>query len=236
MPHERFFTHQPLEDSVILTDNEFHHLCHVMRADVGECVELINGKNQLARATIAHIGKKQVELHIEKLESFPPANRAVILAQGMPRPNRLETILEKGTELGVTEFWLFPGILSEKETLSANQLKRMEQILISAMKQCGRLDLPLLLLKPPLLQWQTLPGTLFFGDLSPTAPWIWEHTTVLPPHSAVFLVIGPESGLHEKELCHLQTRLGGHGVRLHHNTLRTDTASITGLSLLQPIL
>jgi 16S rRNA (uracil1498-N3)-methyltransferase len=160
----------------------------------------------------------------------------LILCQGIPRFNRLETILEKGTELGVTEFWLFSGVLSEKEEFSPNQHKRMEQILISAIKQCGRLDLPSIVLKPPLLDWPPLSGTLFFGDTAPDAPWIWKLPPPLAGKDPVYLFIGPESGFHPRESAHLQEKLGATGVKLHDNILRTETASLTGLSLLQVLL
>jgi 16S rRNA (uracil1498-N3)-methyltransferase len=233
MPHERFFTDQPLDDRVTLEETEFHHLCRVMRAREGDEIELVNGKNALAEAKITTIGKRHVELEITRVIHGPPPKRPVILAQGIPRLNRLEMILEKGTELGVTEFWLFPGMLSEKETFSPNQHKRMEQILIAAMKQCGRLDLPVISLKSPLVQWKECPGTLFFGDTSAKAPWLWQHSTPLPEHSPVVLFIGPESGFDQREVSHVQGTLGAHGVKLHSNILRTDTAAITGLSLLQ---
>lgn len=233
MPHERFFTDQPLEKHVSLEEAEFHHLCRVMRARVGDEIELVNGKNALANAKITAIGKRHVELEITQVVHVPPAKRPLILAQGIPKLNRLEMILEKGTELGVSEFWLFPGMHSEKEAFSANQQKRMELILIAAMKQCGRLDLPVIIHKPPLLQWKQCPGTLFFGDTSNEAPWIWKHPIPLKENSGIVLFIGPESGFDSREVSHLQGALGAHGVKLHSNILRTDTASITGLSLLQ---
>ncbi len=233
MPHERFFTTQPLQTPVVLEDTEFHHICHVMRARVGEKFELINGNNQLAEATLTNVSKKHAELHIDKVQTFPPPEFPLILAQGIPRFNRLEMILEKGTELGVTEFWLFPGLLSEKCAFSPNQLKRIEQILISAMKQCGRLDLPTIVLTPPLLQWNAIPGTLFFGDTAPDAPWLWHYAAPLPKGAPILLFIGPESGFHPRETSHLLNSLNAHGVKLHPNILRTETAPLAALSLLQ---
>jgi 16S rRNA (uracil1498-N3)-methyltransferase len=230
MPHERFFVDQPLKptETVRLEEGEFHHLCHVMRARIGEEVELVNGKNQLAQATLSLIGKHHAELKVLHVIEEERKKPRVVLAQAIPRFNRLENILEKGTELDATEFWLFPGLLSEKGEFSSNQQKRMAQIVIGAMKQCGRLDLPPIYLKPPLLSWKPLEGNVLFGDTSPNAPAWSLHTAA---ETTIFLV-GPEKGFDLKEIVFLKQRLNAQGVRLHRNILRVDTASCVALSLL----
>ncbi len=235
MPHERFFIDHPLklQETVSLIDMEFRHLCHVMRMRVGENVELVNGKNQLAQASILALFKDHADLNVTSVFQAEEKKPKLILAQGIPRFNRLESILEKGTELNVSEFWLFPGAFSEKAEFSKNQIARMELITINAMKQCGRLDLPTIVLTPPLLKWDPPFGLSFFGDTAPDAPAIWDKRPIAPAAEPLILFIGPESGFSEDETLHLQNKLHAQGVRLHQNILRTDTASITGLSVLQ---
>lgn len=232
MPHERFYVDQPLEGTVVLEDQEFHHLCRVMRGRVGDRVELVNGKCQLAQATISQIGKREALLEVNEATTASAPKKRLILAQGIPRIQRLEMVLEKGTELGVTDFWLFPGILGEREGFSAHQLKRMELILIAAMKQCGRLDLPRIELRPPLLEWKPSDGTLLFGDTDRSAPWLEKVSIGDEP---LVLCIGPESGFDPRETEHLKEVLGATGVRLHENILRTETASIAGIVILNSI-
>ena len=122
----------------------------------------------------------------------------------------------------VTEFWLFPGEKSEKKTVS--HLQRLETIQINALKQCGRLFLPRITLKPPLDQWQQPPGSLFFGDLSPQAPLLKGPFT-----SPITFFIGPEKGFSPTELATL-SQFKAIGISLHHNILRAETAAITALS------
>ncbi|MBI3236928.1 MAG: RsmE family RNA methyltransferase [Chlamydiales bacterium] len=144
MPHERFFIDKPLcpQEIVLLEGDEFNHLSRVMRIQIDESVELVNGRNQLATATLLEISRHSAKLQIHHLTEDKKKKQQIILAQAIPRLNRLEYILEKGTELGASEFWLFPGIRNEKETFSQNQRLRLEHMRINAMKQCGRLDLP----------------------------------------------------------------------------------------------
>src|SRR5260221_9782239 len=129
MPAERYFIDAAVSvgQEITLEGAECRHLCTVMRAQVGEEIELVNGKNQLAVASVQKMAKKSAGLRIEKVSSGKPS-RPVIIAQAIPRFNRLETILEKGTELGAAAFWTFPGMLSEKKELSANQQERMRLI------------------------------------------------------------------------------------------------------------
>src|SRR5690606_11541255 len=133
--------------------------------------------------------------------------------QAIPRSNRLETILEKGTELGVTSFWLFPADKSERTECKEEQLERYRLILISALKQCGRLFLPSIEWRPPLSKWKELPAPLFFGDLSKDAAPLDQA-----PPSLIF-AIGPESGWSAKEIDQLHA-LEGKGICLSPHILR----------------
>ena len=161
MPANRFFLDDPLEPNTVvhLDKQEMHH-ASVMRMREGQVAEIINGRGTLAHATYTKAG-----FHIDSVETADP-HPAIILCQALPRMNRLDTILEKGTEIGMSEVWLFPGDRSEKKSLSPNQLKRAEHIFISAIKQCGRLHLPKLVLKPSLKDWSKPPGLTLFGKPS----------------------------------------------------------------------
>ncbi len=230
MPVDRFFIPLPLQSdqSVSLENSEFHHLVHVMRFEVGSQVELVNGKGALALALIKKIEKKQAHLLIESVTQEPKPLREVILAQALPRINRLDFIIEKGTELGATQFWLFPGYHSERKFLTEHQLERLQNLAIAAMKQCGRLYLPLIEMKPPLEQWKKNNLSCYFGDLRKGAePFI----KVFKGTEKALFFIGPETGFSEKEIDHL-LRLGAMGVKLHPNILRTDTAALVALSLM----
>lgn len=224
MPDNRFFVDAPLETgkTVSLEGSELHHLAHVMRVQKGEKVEIVNGKNQLADAELLSLHKAQAILVIQKVETRKKPQKELILAQAIPRLNRLDFILEKGTELNATAFWLFPGEGSERKNLSPQQESRLIQITISSMKQCGRLDLPPLLLKPPLSQWSKPPGALYFGDP--------ESSTAYKPSGSLIIFIGPEKGFTSAEVALLQT-WGAQGVRLHPNVLRVDTAAMVALAL-----
>lgn len=221
MPAERYYINSDLKqgESATLADQEHRHLVTVMRGRAGNIIELINGRGCCAMAMIMEVGKRESLLQINEVRYEEPPRSEIILAQAIPRINRLDFIVEKGTELGMTQLWLFPGDHSERKSLTEHQLERLQAMAIAAMKQCGRLYLPVICVKEPIKSWQKQPYPLFFGDVGPEAP-------PLPDGARDAIVcIGPESGLSEAEESHLKA-IGGTGVKLHRNILRTDTAAI----------
>ncbi len=230
MPAERFFASEVFipGKTLLLDEKESHHLLHAMRGKVGETVELINGFGTLAEAVILEPQKKQAKLQIRTTTHTPPPDVEIILAQAIPRANRLDFIVEKGTELGMTQLWLFPGQMGERITLTDHQLERYRLLAISAVKQSGRMYIPQISLHPALEQWPATPYQELFGDLDPKAPKCGE--VIERGSTGILFYIGPESGFSEKELAILQKRKAT-GVKLHSNTLRSDTAALAALLL-----
>lgn len=230
MPFNRFYLDAELKkgDDVQLQGVELHHLAHVMRIAVNETVELVNGKGTLAKALVKGIHKKEALLNLFEVKYFQKTAEEIILAQAIPRFNRLDFILEKGTELGMTQIWLFPGEISDFKKLTEHQLERMHLILVAAMKQCGSLWLPEIHLKPPLKKWDSLPENAFYGDVKPEAP---PFLSVSQGRGSVLFAIGPESGFTESEE-HCLHQLGAVGVKLATHILRTDTAALLAVGLI----
>jgi 16S rRNA (uracil1498-N3)-methyltransferase len=227
MPNDRFYTPEALTEgvNVSLPEDESHHLIRVMRVQLHEEVEVINGQGKLAHARVTEIQKKHVVLEILTVHTTPPPAQEVIIAQAIPRLNRLDTIVEKGTELGMTQLWLFPGQRSEKKELSAQQQQRVHMQMVAATKQCGRMYLPSLQLKPALNRWDGVSHPAFFGDISPEAP-LFQ----ISDKTSLIFFIGPEAGFAREEENTLR-QLNAKGVKLHPNILRTDTAPLVVLSL-----
>lgn len=234
MPIDRYFSEASLDHgaSISLEGQEFHHLVNVTRLRIGEEAEIVDGKGTLAHAKLESIHKKEAFLTIQHVEKVTKPVSEIILAQAIPRLNRLDTIMEKATELGATQFWLFPGELSERKSLTEHQLERLQTITISALKQCGRLWLPELHVKPALKEWSKLPYPSFFGDVSPNASPLAQ---AIKPSGDCLIVIGPESGLNDAELDMLRA-LGFCGVKLCDAILRTDTAAILAIGLARHLL
>ena len=223
MPENRFFLNTPFaKNKVGLLENEEYRHLKVMRCKIGDIIELVNGKNQLAKALITHLDKRSAEVTLTEIASGKPLSRQLILAQALLKPKNLELVIEKGTELGATAFWLFPGDLSEKKTLTKTQLERLRHITISALKQSGQLILPALELLPPLSKWTILPPNPHFGEIGSKRP-------LQPSDTDITLIIGPEKGFSDAEIKHLRTM--ANGISLNANTLRAETAALAALAI-----
>lgn len=233
MPAERFYCPEELSlgKEYSIKDQEHHHLAHVMRISEGDQIEVVNGNGILALAELKSLNKKEAVFKVINRSFIPPENVKIILAQAVPRMNRLDFILEKGTELGVSEIWLFPGQLSERKALTEQQVLRFKGQVISAMKQCGRLYLPEIKLKKTLTKWDALSDLMFFGDVDFKAPELLEYKDQINQVERVIFFIGPESGFTKEEEEYLNS-WGVKGVSLHRYILRTDTAAIVALTLL----
>ncbi len=226
MPQNRYYYPAELYKGhdIILKDDEFHYLRNVMRARVDETVEVVNGKGALAQCRVTKMLDKLAHLEITDVQTQDRPSLTLNLALAFLKPAHLEYAIEKGCEVGVSNFMLFAGSRSEKKSISDQYLKRLQTIILSATKQCGRFFLPELLIKDKLSQ--CLEGLVLFGDLESST-----HITKQPLAPVVTLVIGPEAGITEQER-KLLIDGGAKGVLLHANTLRAETAAVVGAALI----
>ena len=219
MPHMRFYKEGPLvEGSAVIRSQEVKHI-YVMRPDIGDEIELINGDGSLAIATIRQLEKKEIVVQIEEVMHEKRPVHSFTLFQAMPKMPHLNLIVEKCCELGVDEIALFESSHSEKKGLSDSQLERLNHLLIASIKQCGRLYKPLI----RLAQLNEATGATFYGDL---------ETDKSPPQldESVSFVNGPEKGFSDADFKVLK-ELGAKGISLSKNVLRTETAAIAATAL-----
>ena len=225
---DRFFLDDSLAqgEKIDLPEPEFRHL-KVLRIGVGEEIELVNGRGSLATARVERMDKQSAHLKILESKEEPRPTPSISLGLALIRPNRLEWVIEKATELGADTIYLYSADLSEKEGLSPNQKERLQHLAISALKQCGRLYLPNIELLPSIDDALSGDHRILFGDTHPSAPWL----SSLPLQSGSLLFItGPEKGFSERE--HQLLHEKGKGVKLSRNILRAETAPIAALSIL----
>ena len=227
MPANRFYHNGSLlpESTISLSESEHHHI-RVMRTEVGEEIEIINGMGAIATAQITAIKKNSVEVQLGNVTQEPPIQARITLIIPIMRPNKLEWIVEKGTELGANAFHFYAADYSEKEALSANQLERLHNLSLSALKQSGRLYLPSIEVLPSLKRALIEEATYYFGDTGGSCPSILN----IPRGKNTALITGPERGFSPAELTILPSV--AQGVSLSAHILRAETAPIAGMSVL----
>ncbi|MGD9635942.1 MAG: 16S rRNA (uracil(1498)-N(3))-methyltransferase, partial [Pirellulales bacterium] len=136
---DRFFCSTPIAgDAVTLDGPEAHHLLHVMRAKVGQGVTLFDGGGAEFAAEIAKCGRAEVELRVvARREIDRELPFELVVGVSLPKGDRQKWLVEKLTELGVTE--LVPleterGVAQPTDSA----LERLRRSVVEGAKQCGR--------------------------------------------------------------------------------------------------
>lgn len=241
---QRYFipASQFTELTVSVTGDDAHHLSRVMRAELGDRIICSNGLDREVLAEITHVGKDMVEATI--VESLPMDREPkleVWVAQSLPKGDKLETVIQKGTEVGAAKFVPFVSertIVEFDAKKEAKKLERWRRIAKEAAEQAHRNRIPDV--QPP-RSWKELLKLIPSIDLALIA---YEKEqggqlrTVLneaalaatPPHSVIVL-IGPEGGFTEKEVMEAEAA-GAKSVSLGKRILRTETAGLVALTCL----
>ena len=212
-----------------------NHIARVLRLAVGDALILFDGEGGEYAARIEAIRKGTVTVAVlERRTVERESPLSLTLAQAVPRAERMDWVVQKATELGVSR--LVP-VLSERSVVrldtrqAQSKQRHWQRIAIAACEQSGRHRIPQVVSPTSLAQFlQSLApgGTRLL--LSPEAPAALEG---LPSCAGELIVlIGPEGGLTEGE----QRAACGQGftaLRLGPRVLRTETAAVAALALLQ---
>ena len=221
-----------------ITGTAAHHIARVLRLRVGAELTLFNGRGgeYAAQIEAAKVGGVTVAVAGHRpIERESPL--ALTLAQGVSRAERMDLVVQKATELGVSR--LVPLITDRSvvrltDRQADRKLDHWRAIAIGACEQCGRNRLPEI--AAPV----ALPDYVKHGNehgngttrllLSPASPTCL--TDAPRPGEAITVLVGPEGGLTELEQA-AAVAGGFTPVRLGPRVLRTETAAIAAVALLQ---
>ena len=220
----------------ILT-GEFHHkIKQVLRLTPGEPIELIDGEGNIYQGSIGKFDRERTTVNISTHRFVPPPGIKVTLIQAIAKGKRFDLVLQKSTELGVNR--IIPLItrrtVARPEGGEGKKAERWREILRHAIEQSGQAWLPHIeepqflkdvLSKGPKEEFRIL---FYEEEKSRRLRDIWP---TIPPKE-IQILIGPEGGF-EKEEVSLASSLGFIPISLGNLILRTDTAPIVALSLVQ---
>jgi 16S rRNA (uracil1498-N3)-methyltransferase len=231
----RIYTDQPLSaaSQVELHDDAAHYVSKVLRLRIGDQLFAFNGDGYEYDGYVEDMSKKSVLLTLEKQLSPQTESRLhTVLGLGISRGERMDFAIQKSTELGVST--IVPLFTEHCEVkLAAERLDRRQehwqQIAISACEQSGRVKIPPVAKPMALAEWLKIAEAerKFIFDLNQD-----QVIGGVRPENGVALLIGPEGGLSASEQA-LALKEGFTGIALGKRTLRTETAPVAALSILQ---
>ncbi len=228
----------PLSGWFDLPPDAAHHASRVLRLREGDAVQIFDGVGNECQGVIAEIsGKRVVVGNITASHASRESPLHAVLAQAMTSSEKMDWVIQKATELGVTEIQPLDTERSVARLSAERVEKRIEhwqQVTISACEQCGRNVLPQI--HPPLdiMVWlQTMRDTADtkFILLPQGAAAL---RTQAKPHGKVVLLIGAEGGFTQAESDAAQ-HCGFVTIRMGTRVLRTETAAVAGLAALQTL-
>jgi 16S rRNA (uracil1498-N3)-methyltransferase len=220
----------------------YNHIVRVLRMGPGDAVQLADEKGMVHFGCIDQVAKEWVAVKITSsglaVESDSAAPQ-ITICQALPKGEKIDLILQKGTELGAHNFWLFGGrrsVAKLRDDQQISKLERWNRITAEAARQCGRHDIPEVTWRPSAVEAandsdQELRLIFWEGERDCS---LKDALSVGAKPSSVIVAIGPEGGFDPLEVRHFSQR-GFQPVSLGSRILRTETASIAILAIIQYI-
>jgi len=215
---------------VVLTGAELHHL-RVRHLRVGSEVTLADGQGNEHHGTVESVDRQRALVRLEGAGSPRESGLRLVLAQALLKGGKLDLVVEKTTELGVSDIILFTSERSISH-VSDDRKTRWGRIARSAAKQSQRSQVP------------RVDGPIPFADAmsrrgKAVGIFLWEEAPpgnlrglAASPAESVIVVVGPEGGFSAAE-ADLAVGAGFHCVGLGGRILRAETAAIVAVTVCQ---
>lgn len=232
----RFFSDAIADRTATITGDDAHHICRVLRMKAGESLSLCDGAGYEYDATILSVSQDAVVCALDRRHaSDAESSVSVTLFQCLPKTGKMETIIQKCTELGV--FAITPVLSARCVSVPNSDFEkkraRYNRVALEAAKQSRRAMVPKV---TPLLSIRQIdPHAFDLFLLAYEEESVRSLKQVLRKADApakIALLIGPEGGLEEDEVDRLLA-LGAVSVSLGKRILRTETA---GMAMLAQVL
>jgi 16S rRNA (uracil1498-N3)-methyltransferase len=217
-------------ECIVLDVDQAYHIRRVLRLRAGDALRVFDGRGREWEAVLEADagGEITVRLGPELSDAVEPAV-AIELFQGTCRPEKLDWVVQKGTELGIAAIHLVATERSETRELPAGRLERWTRIAVESAKQCGRRVVPPL---GTLLALPSPPQGVWACILIPTAE--SPPLALVLPGSAtrnVWVACGPEGGFTPDE-AQVAVGQGWIPVHLGPRILRAETAGLVAATIL----
>lgn len=240
MRKPRIFRQGPLSEGIeiALTGAAAHHVSRVLRLGKEDALILFNGDGLDYASRIKSVHRQEIVVAVGSSRdpgTESPVN--ITLLQGLCRGPRMDMLIQKSTELGVRNIWPIRserGIIRFSAEKSKKKVGHWQAIAVSACEQSGRSKVPLVRAPETLSTIiDDLDGKITRIMLDPSGS--ARLGNVIDSSRAIALLVGPEGGFTDTERT-AAVDAGFQRVGFGPRILRTETAPITAISIIQFIL
>ncbi len=222
-----------------LADDHFRYVRNVLRLKPGEPIALFGWQGLEYQARIEEITPRIVLARISGVRTLPASDLRIVLAQSLPKGDKMDFIIQKATELGASAIIPFhssrsiPRLSRDK---AGDRVRRWQKIALEASRQSGRSDLP------EISEIATFEEMLRVSERPGLRLIFWEAESGRGIKEILrgggneprdfFIVVGPEGGFSGEEV-HQAMASGMVSVSLGPQVLKVETASLAILSIIQ---
>lgn len=201
----------------------------------GDEVEVIDSAAQRFLAVIVVDGRSVHARLRERVAGAASSGLAITVAQGVPKGQKMDFVVEKLTELGVAAIIPLQSERTIVTDVSANKIERWRRLAKTAAQQCGRSDIPQVA-EPQdfaglVSAFSGYDAVLFPWELAESAPLRETLPPLVSDARRILVVVGPEGGFSHGE-ADAAGAAGAHSISLGSRILRTETAALVLLSVL----
>ena len=233
---QRYFVENIVNNKANISGEDVHHIARVMRMDVGDQLYCCDSDGKVARCEITEITNESVLTNVvEWMKNSVELPINVSIVSGLPKADKLEYVIQKGTELGASEFVPFiaaRSIVKWDEKKGSKKVERWNKIAKEAAEQSHRSKIPTVQAPISFKQLISLSANHDYkliayeeearrGEKSNLASTFDKMKT----GETLLIVVGPEGGLTEKEVTLLHKN-GFISCSLGPRILRTETAPL----------
>ena len=237
---QRFFVNKEniSAEQIIITDSRVHQIRDVLRMRAGDEVIVLDNTGQEYKVRLTNISQREVKGQvIQQRKCLAEPHTKITLYQSLLARDKLEVVLQKCTEVGVTCFVPVVterSIVRKPEKITKEKLARFENIIAEASEQSGRGVIPVL--HSPVVMSQALSEMANYDiclvastkDCSSIKE-ILRSSSSSPVRIALF--VGPEGGFSDAELELFNSR-GVQSISLGSRILRTETAGVVASAII----
>ena len=230
----RLFYSEKLEENkeLKITDEDFHYLANVMRCEIGSQINLFNESDGEYECKITDKNKKNLELKVLNRKEYKEIANFFDLAFCPPKSHKLDTLIQKCTELGVNSF--IP-VISDHTVNRKINIDRLTKIAKEAIEQSNQIRIPEI--QDPIsfsdFLEKSLDNQIFFADIN-TKNKIKDLKIEKKINSTI--LIGPEGDFSVKEIKQIKSKKNFISFSLGEKILRSETAAIAALTLFNNLI
>lgn len=223
--------------TIELPEAAAHHAARVLRLRAGDAVTLFDGTGREWQGTLAEVGRKVHVTIAAATQGIAEPSLHITLVQSLPSGDKMDWIVQKTVELGVTAIQPVAAKRSVVKLDGDRARKRIahwQEVAVSACEQCGRNLVPEVMPLVQLDQYFAAPAAA--GEhrflLAPGAD---QRLREMPaPEGRITLLIGPEGGFDEAESLGAH-RAGFAPLQLGPRVLRTETAGLAAIAAIMAL-